>query len=156
MPKQLQRLTTHLAIVVLSVASGFISPQTFANPDGEALFNQRCAACHQPGGVGTPGLAPPLVNARLWSGLGDQAQAYFFGVLNNGMSGTIEVNGVGYYGLVMSAQADLSDTQMLDLADYVLKDLNKLDFKSAPEMLKTARSQSSAHSALREIRKNAS
>ncbi|MCD8521804.1 MAG: cytochrome c [Saccharospirillaceae bacterium] len=123
--------------------------------NGEALFNQRCAACHQPGGIGTPGLAPPLVNSLLWPALAEQAPAYFWGVLNNGLSGTIEVDGIGYYGLVMPAQADLTAEQMKALAAYVLGDLNGLNAVLSDEVLEQARSTPQSHSQLRGVRKNA-
>ena len=121
---------------------------------GEALFNQRCAACHQPGGVGTPGLAPPLVNSQLWPALGDKATTYFWGVLNNGMSGTIEVDGIGYYGLVMPVQADLSAAQMKSLAQYILHDLNGVKVTLDDAVLDKARTVPAAHTELRSLRKN--
>jgi len=148
------RKSQHVALLGL-VASLLFTQQVFAGKDGEELFNQRCLACHQAGGVGAPGLAPPLVNAALWPALKDQTQPYFFGVLTSGLSGTIEVDGVGYYGLVMPPQADLSEAQMILLADYVLNDLNSLGVPPDAKILDAARKQPSSHAALRELRKNA-
>lgn len=141
------------AAALLAMAVAVVTPVA-AEELGEALFNQRCAACHQPGGIGTPGLAPPLVNSQLWPALADDAQRYFFGVLNNGMSGTIEVDGIGYYGLVMPVQADLSAAQMASLATYVLHDLNGLNIKPDAELLDMLRKTPSSHSDLRSLRKH--
>lgn len=146
--------TKHCALFGL-VASLLFAQQALASKEGEDLFNQRCVACHQAGGIGAPGLAPPLVNAALWPALKEQAQPYFFGVLTSGLSGTIEVDGVGYYGLVMPPQADLSEAQMTALADYVLNDLNGLGITPDAKALSAARTQPSPHSALRELRKHA-
>ena len=49
--------------------------------------------CHQLGGVGSPGVAPPLVDGELWGALGDKAERYFAGVLIGGLSGTIAADG---------------------------------------------------------------
>ncbi len=56
-----------------------------------------CSACHQPGGVGQPGLAPPLVDAPPWSALGDSAPDYVVGVVLSGLTGTIEAGGQSLY-----------------------------------------------------------
>lgn len=144
------------ALALFGLAASLLATQpALAGKDGEELFNQRCVACHQAGGVGAPGLAPPLVNAALWPALNEHAQPYFFGVLNAGLSGTIEVDGVGYYGLVMPPQSDLSETQMTALADYVLNDLNGLGIKPDAAALAAARKQPGTHSALREMRNHA-
>ncbi|MDH2432346.1 cytochrome c [Pokkaliibacter sp. MBI-7] len=121
---------------------------------GKALFDQRCAACHQAAGVGAPGLAPPLVDAALWQGLGKRAQEYFFTVLNSGLSGTIEVDGVGYYGLVMPTQADLSAEQMGQLMNYVLNDLNQTGTTLDAGVLEQARANPLSHTDVRAIRKD--
>ena len=46
------------AFVVLGVAAFAAGAQPA--PDGAALFAQHCAACHQPDGAGTVGLAPAI------------------------------------------------------------------------------------------------
>lgn len=141
-------LATGLMLGALSAAAAH------AAEAGKALFDQRCAACHQPAGVGAPGLAPPLVDASLWQGLGQRAQEYFFTVLNSGLSGTIEVDGVGYYGLVMPTQADLSAEQMSQLMDYVLNDLNQTGTTLDAGVLEQARATPLSHTDVRAIRKD--
>ena len=92
--------------------------------EGKPVFDRQCAACHAAGGVGTPGLAPPLVNPRLFKGLQENLPRYFVGVLTSGLSGHLEVDGVDYYGLVMPPQSSLTEAEVLVLSSYVLGDLN--------------------------------
>lgn len=88
--------------------------------DGALVFADVCAACHGEGGIGTPGLAPPLVDPPLWTKLGDKAPEFVTGVVISGFSGTLMSQGVGYYGLVMPPQSDLSDADLAAAANYVL------------------------------------
>tara|TARA_B100000676_G_scaffold238961_1_gene239513 strand:- start:395 stop:853 length:459 start_codon:yes stop_codon:yes gene_type:complete len=129
-----------------------------ADGDGDAttVFNDYCAACHQPEGVGTPGLAPPLAGTAVWQKLGkEDAQRYFFGVLQAGLSGTLNIDGMGYYGLVMPPQKHLSGQQALMLADYVLNDLNGLDITPSASIYETVKSDSSiTHNSLMALRKH--
>jgi mono/diheme cytochrome c family protein len=41
-------------------AAGGATTTASAGPDGAALYQQRCASCHQANGQGTPGVYPPL------------------------------------------------------------------------------------------------
>lgn len=128
-----------------------------AGGDAKTLFNNHCAACHQPGGTGTPGLAPPLAGTSVWQTLGaEAAQKYFFGVMQAGLSGTLIINGMGYYGLVMPPQPQLSDQQVLMLADYVFNDLNGLDSTPSASTYQAVKSDSSiTHKSLMELRSHA-
>ena len=123
--------------------------------DGAALFNENCAACHQPGGVGEPGLAPPLVDAALWQGLGDAAPAYLGGVMLGGLSGTIEAGGQSYFGLVMPPQDWLSDAELAAIGDYVLAELNGRPAGLEEAELAAIRGAVPSHKALRDLRKTA-
>lgn len=142
-----------LAIAALS-SLGWAS-SVCAGEAGKALFDQRCVACHQAGGVGAPGLAPPLAHPELWQSLNSQAQHYFYSVLVSGLSGTLTVDGMGYYGLVMPTQADLSKDDMLALADYVLNDLNGLDVEPSSDAAEQARANPLPHPQVMAIRKHA-
>jgi cytochrome c5 len=61
--------------------------------DGAAIYQAKCAACHQPDGTGIPGTFPPLAdNPHIAD------TDYVASVIENGLSGEIEVNGVTYDG----------------------------------------------------------
>lgn len=84
---------------------------------GQQVFTDNCSACHQPGGVGIPGSFPPLVdNPHV-----DDAE-YVRGVIQNGRTGEIVVNGDTYNG-VMPSFPTLDDTQIDAVIAYLQNDL---------------------------------
>lgn len=137
-----------LAAVLLLAASG-----PAAAADGEAIFNDVCSACHQPGGVGQPGLAPPLVDAPLWSTLGDKAPDYVVGVVLAGLTGTIEAAGQSYIGLVMPTHDFMSDGEIAAVTNYVLQDLNQVGAPIDAAAVAAARGAVPSHKQLRDMRK---
>jgi len=53
--------------------------------NGEQLYNQNCAACHQADAIGKPGFAPSLTNPELLSISSDK---FFEGTIRDGRAGT--------------------------------------------------------------------
>jgi mono/diheme cytochrome c family protein len=137
-----------VAAALLAVSSGA------AAADGASLFADNCVACHQKGGLGTPGLAPPLVSDTLKKA-GSIERDYVPLVIIHGLSGPIKVKGQTYVS-AMPPRADLSDDDVASLANYVLHGLNHLGGdKSKP--LATAdvallRKTTVDHQALRDMR----
>jgi mono/diheme cytochrome c family protein len=138
----------------LGLALLLVAP-VVAQDAAEALFEDNCGACHQSGGVGLPGLAPPLVDAQLWAGLGEEAPKYLAGVMLGGLSGTIEAGGQSYIGLVMPTQGELADADLIAIADYVLNDLNQTGLTLDPALLAQTRAAIPSHKTLRDLRKTA-
>lgn len=142
------------AAFLASVAAAFLAAAVPASAaDGTAVFESVCAACHQSGGTGTPGLAPPLVDPALWQRLGDKAPDYIANVVIGGLTGTITAGGQGYYGLAMPSQAHLSDEELLAAANHVLQDLAGTKLAVTPEMIAAARAAPLGHKALIALRK---
>lgn len=101
-----------------------------AMADDAALFTQTCAACHGKGGVGIPGMAPPLAGAE-WAKAGKpDSRIYVPEIILNGLSGKLTAGGRTYQG-VMPAQKQRKDDEIATLANYVLATLNAApaDFK---------------------------
>jgi mono/diheme cytochrome c family protein len=135
------------------VVSLFIASAALA-ADGETLFNESCAACHQRGGVGSEGLAPPLVDKMLWDRLGSAASEYIQGVMLAGLSGSIEVAGQQYVGLVMPPQARMTDDELAAIGRYVLSTLNAVRNPTLTAATVAAlRAAPPTHAVLREMRK---
>lgn len=89
------------------------APLAPSQDDGAAVYNQSCASCHQPGGVGVAGSFPPLAgNVRVAD------PAYVEDVIVNGLSGPIEVDGVRY-DTAMPA-VDLSDDDRAAVVEYIV------------------------------------
>ncbi|MBP8133329.1 MAG: cytochrome c [Zoogloea sp.] len=91
--------------------------------DGAALFAANCAVCHQPGGVGLPGMAPPLAGT-----LGERLQVagrgYLPRVVTHGMSGLITVQGQRYTGSMPPFAAQLPDEALAAVLNHVLDSFN--------------------------------
>ncbi|WP_417308727.1 c-type cytochrome [Devosia sp.] len=146
------RVRTPLAI--LGLAPLLAAPVTAGEP-GEQLFVDNCSGCHQLGGVGQPGLAPPLVDPELWAGLGDKAPNYLVGVLFGGLTGQITAQGQVYIGVAMPPQSWMTDEELQLVADYVLQDLNDLEVAVDPALIETTRAAPPSHADLRETRRSA-
>ncbi|MRW89231.1 c-type cytochrome [Duganella sp. FT80W] len=123
-----------------------------AAPDGAALFQQTCAACHGADGTGIPGLAPPLANPELWSTLGPQAPRYLAQVMTGGLSGTITSAGVTYSALVMPPQSQISAADLALISGYVLGTLNGGKLYPSQAEIEDARAQPLPRSELRQWR----
>lgn len=122
---------------------------------GHVLFDETCSGCHQVGGVGQSGLAPPVATEELWLAMGDKAEIYLAGILMGGLTGTIVSNGETYMGLAMPPHNWLSDDEALAIADYVLNDLNGLGVAVTLAPIAEAREKPPSHAALRAMRKEA-
>ena len=107
-----------LAVAVMALSS------SQAAADGASLYSENCVACHQAGGAGTPGLAPPLVSDTLKKA-GSVQRDYVPLVIIHGLSGPIKVKGQLYV-TAMPPRADFSDDDVAGLANYVAQDLNGL------------------------------
>jgi mono/diheme cytochrome c family protein len=135
----------------LLLLATIISAQVQAQ-DGKALFDSVCAACHQAGGVGNPGIAPPLNDAALWQRLGDRAPGYVTGVMTSGLSGMIQSGGQVYAGLVMPPQP-MSDEELAAIGTYLLGTLNQTGQVVDPALIAKTRETPPSHSALQKLRK---
>lgn len=95
------------------------SSVTQAAPDGAALFAQHCAACHQPDGAGTVGLAPPLKGDH-WAKLAAD-RGYLPTVVVHGLSGAIKLGAQTFVGSMPAFGAQLDDEAIAALANHVRK-----------------------------------
>lgn len=71
-------------LMVLGICTTAVG-QTETIKEGEALFNQNCAVCHQPDAIGKPGFAPSLTNPELLSIATDK---FFLTTIRDGRQGT--------------------------------------------------------------------
>jgi len=139
-------------IRVLGVALAALAVGPAWAADGKALFDQSCALCHQAAGLGAPGLAPPLVDKELWNGLGARAPAYIAGVMLGGFSGTLQVGGSVFSGLVMPPQDRMTDEELAAIGNYVLSTLNDSREQLLPGVVAKLRTAPPTHRELRAMR----
>lgn len=111
-------MKTLLAILLAALAL-----PAAAAADGAAVYGQRCVACHQAGGVGAPGLAPPLAGQLAPRLATEEGRAYFPRVLVSGLSGPIKVGEERFMG-VMPSFAQLDDEELAAVLNTVMGEYN--------------------------------
>jgi mono/diheme cytochrome c family protein len=102
-------------------ASASLAPLAHA-ADGKAIYADHCEACHQPGGKGAAGLAPPLKSAILRQAASARPD-YVPLVILNGISGHIESEGLTFQ-TVMPGLPHLADDDIAKVASYVYQGFN--------------------------------
>lgn len=80
---------------------------------GRNTYTQSCAACHQPDGKGIKGAFPPLVNSDYLN----QDVKRAIGVVKNGLSGKITVNGEVYDSVMPGL--GLNDEEIANVLTYI-------------------------------------
>lgn len=83
--------------------------------DGAAVFAARCAACHQAGGTGLPGVFPPLAGSEWVAGKDSTLAA----VVLHGVSGRLTVKGSVYDGAMPSFASQLQDAEIAAVLTHV-------------------------------------
>lgn len=110
-----------VGLALLMIASPSLAQTDEADTEqltlGQQVYADNCSACHQPSGVGIPGSFPPLLdNPNV-----DDSE-YVRGVIQNGRTGPIEVDGVTYDG-VMPSFSTLDDEQIDAVIAFLQNDL---------------------------------
>lgn len=80
---------------------------------GKQVYDQNCAACHQPNGIGIPAAFPPLAKSDYLNADKDRAISTVLG----GLTGKIVVNGEPYDSVMPAFQ--LSDEDVANVLTYV-------------------------------------
>lgn len=81
---------------------------------GARTYGQSCSACHQPTGLGIPGVFPPLANSDFLNADPDRAIRAVLG----GLTGAITVNGAEYRSTMPAVL--LTDDEIADVLSWVL------------------------------------
>ncbi len=98
---------------------------------GAALFASNCAVCHGPAGAGVPSLAPPLTNypakyAQTAEGRRQLALTVLYGIFGEV---TVEQK---HFNFKMPAFAQLDDSSLADVLNYVVFELAKAGADTQP------------------------
>lgn len=88
--------------------------------NGNKLYQQYCAACHRPNGVGSIGNIPPLVNSE-WV---QEDKVRLIDVMLRGLNAPIRVDGVDYEG-EMPSYAYLKDKEIRDILNFIRTQFGK-------------------------------
>lgn len=137
-----------LALVVMGLAVH----GAWADDAGAALYATHCQACHQAGGEGAPGIAPPLngtlaKRAATPDGLGQLASTLAFG-----LTGPISSRGERYNGNMPPFANVLSDADLAALLGYVLAQWNGVPTAPDAALMASARQKPPKPGELRQWR----
>ena len=136
--------STAITAAAAGAASGKLTKEDQIKA-GAALFNGTCSTCHQIDGKGIKDVFPPLAASDYL--MADKARA--IGVVLNGLSGKVTVNGAEYNS-VMPPLSNLNDDEVANILTYVRNSFgNTGDAVSAAEVAevraKTARPPGAPH-----------
>jgi mono/diheme cytochrome c family protein len=113
-----------VAWLLLWVLSGGIGRAIGANDVGQKIFKERCVLCHQEDAQGAAGVAPSLVGTLVPYLASAEGKRYLAQILISGMIGPIDTEGHKFNGMMPSFRADLSDTEIAAIINYVLGAFN--------------------------------
>jgi nitrite reductase (NO-forming) len=105
---------------------------------GQRVYDQNCAACHQPNGEGIPAAFPPLAQSDFL--LEDKQRA--INVVLNGRQGEIKVNGKTYVGAMPAVKLD--DGAAANVVNYILNSWGNKGGNVTVEDVKKVRAASKA------------
>lgn len=88
---------------------------TQASVAGDALFNSKCASCHQADGKGLPGVFPPLDQSEYV--VGDPQR--LISIILHGLSGPLEVAGTTYNGSMPAWAAQMNDQEITAVVNHI-------------------------------------
>jgi len=108
---------------------------------GGRFFAQNCAACHQANGQGIPGAFPPLARSDFLNADAQRA----IGIVLNGKSGPVTVNGVTFNGVMPAL--NLTDEDVANVLSYVYSQWGNRGAVITPEQVKAVRAASPRPSA---------
>ena len=97
------------------VAQQFDAAAAGSGGPGAAVFNAKCAVCHQMSGEGIPGVYPTLKGSAFATG----DPGIPIRIVLHGFQGPIERGGKQYNGVMQPWQNDLDDQQIADVLTFV-------------------------------------
>ncbi len=95
-------------------AALLVRPASGGAIDGKALYEARCAACHQASGLGLPGAFPPLAGSEWVLGAASRPAS----IVVAGLGGSIQVKGHAYQGAMPAFRDQLSDAEIAAILTY--------------------------------------
>ena len=102
------------AVQVAGGDSGPVDPKVL----GKRVFTQSCVVCHQPTGLGLPGVFPPLAGSEWVLGTDPHGDNHLVKLVLKGMQGPVKVKDVDYNN-AMPAWTQLSDEQIAGVLTYI-------------------------------------
>lgn len=109
---------------------------------GKRVFSTICSTCHQPTGLGLPGVYPPLAGSE-WAVGPDER---IIRIVLDGVSGPIKVKGAAFNNAMPAFGPQLKDEQVADVLTYVRSEWGNNAPAVSADKVKQIRSQVSDRS----------
>ena len=104
---------------------------------GKRVYGMACSPCHQPSGMGTPGMFPPLAGSEWVTAEGHER---IIRIVLNGLSGPIEVAGQQYNNVMVPWRDVLtSDEEVAAVLSYIRNEWGNKGSFVMPETVKKVR-----------------
>jgi mono/diheme cytochrome c family protein len=140
------------ALVLLSFTSSLLAqdaaPSAESLSRGQTVYMQVCFACHQPTGLGLPGMFPPLAGSD-WAAA--KKPDRMIRMVLHGFTGPFTLNGKPFTSpapLMPPQGSALSDTQIADVLTFVRNSFGNKASAVAPDQVKAIREAEKARSAM--------
>ncbi len=145
-----KHLLAALPLLVLSFSSSAqdAAPAAESLTRGQTVYMQVCFACHQPTGLGLPGMFPPLASSD-W--VGTKKPDRMIRMVLHGFTGPLTLNGKPFTtpAPMMPPQgAMLSDKQIADVLTYVRSSFGNKASAVTPDQVQAVRDSEKARTAM--------
>ena len=103
---------------------------------GREVYGRTCTACHQPGGMGTPGQFPPLAGSDWVNATGPDR---VIRIVLNGLQGPLKVNGTDFNNAMVAWKDVLKDDEIAAVASFVRQEWGNKAPAVTPAQVKAVR-----------------
>lgn len=137
-----------LAALALFLCTESLPAQDTALSRGQTVYMQVCFACHQPTGLGLPGMFPPLADSDWVSA---KKPDRMIRMVLHGFTGPVTINGKPFTTpapLMPPQGSALSDQQIADVLTYVRDSFGGKASAVTPEQVKAIREAEKARTAM--------
>jgi mono/diheme cytochrome c family protein len=123
------------ALGIAVPARAQVSPQVLE--EGKKVYETTCMVCHQPTGMGIPGVYPPLAGGEFATGGNRRA----ISIVLNGLQGAVTVKGMTYNGVMQAWKAVLTDEKIAAVLTYERQSFGNKASPVTPEQVKKVREE---------------
>lgn len=103
---------------------------------GKRIYGMACLQCHQPNGMGTPGMFPPLAGSE-W--VNTEGHERLIRIVLNGLAGPIEVSGQQFNNVMVPWRDTLKDEEIAAVLTFVRSEWGNKGDPVTPEEVKKVR-----------------
>ena len=108
---------------------------------GKNVFLANCAICHQPSGLGIPGVYPPLAGSEIVVGQNGFGENHLARIVMYGLGGSLRLGDANYNGYMAPWRSVLNDAQIAAVLTYIRQAWGNQAGPIAPEGIAALRAE---------------